>query len=77
MEFKSTVCGIPCIIKITDYENTPATWHEPAYYLCEFEILDLNGNHAKWLERKMDDNDMIQAEYEIDLHMDQTNQYEI
>lgn len=69
-EIEHRVCGIPCIIGVTDYEG-----YTPAYtsglpencYPAEggsgdFEILDRKGYRAKWLEKKLTarDEDAIQ-----------------
>ena len=60
-EIETTVCGIPCIIGVTDYEG-----YVPAYisglpencYPAEggygdYDILDRKGYKAAWLERKV------------------------
>jgi hypothetical protein len=69
-EIEHRVCGIPCIIGVTDYEGyTPAYTSGPPEncYPSEggsgdFEILDRKGYRAKWLEKKMTarDEDAIQ-----------------
>jgi hypothetical protein len=65
VEIEGTVCGIPCIIAVTDYEGyTPAYVSGPPEncYPSEggtgdFEILDRKGYRAKWLERKLTANE--------------------
>lgn len=60
-EIETTVCGIPCIIGVTDYEGyTPAYVSGPPEncYPAEggygyYEILDRKGYRAQWLERKV------------------------
>ena len=69
-EIEHRVCGIPCIVGVTDYEGyTPAYISGPPEncYPAEggsgdFEILDRRGYRAKWLEKKMtaQDEDAIQ-----------------
>jgi len=69
-EIEHTVCGIPCIIAVIDYES-----YVPAYtsglpedcYPAEggcgsYDILDRRGYKAAWLERKVDarEEDQIQ-----------------
>ena len=69
-EFETTVCGIPCIIRVLSWDE-----YRPAYlggapencYPAEggsgdFEILDRKGYRAKWLEKKLTarDEDAIQ-----------------
>jgi hypothetical protein len=60
-EIEHRVCGIPCLIGVTDYESyTPAYISGPPEncYPAEggsgdYEILDQRGRPAPWLERKM------------------------
>ena len=69
-EIEHRVCGIPCIVGVTDYEGyTPAYISGPPEncYPAEggyggFEILDRKGYRAKWLEKKLTarDEDAIQ-----------------
>ena len=69
-EIEHRVCGIPCIVGVTDYEGyTPAYISGPPEncYPAEggsgdFEILDRKGYRAKWLEKKITsrDEDAIQ-----------------
>ena len=67
-EIEATVCGIPCIIAVTDYEG-----YKPAYisgppencYPAEggygdYVLLDRKGYRAGWLERKVRDEREIQ-----------------
>ena len=62
-EFESTVSGIPCIIRVTAYTDTPARligpWENsyPAEFEFEFEVLTRKGKPASWLERKLTDSD--------------------
>jgi len=73
MEFKSTVCGIPCIISVTHYESTPSTYWEPSNYECEYDILDRKGYRAKWLERKIDANQDARIQELIAEHLTEEN----
>lgn len=69
-EIEHRVCGIPCIIGVTDYEGyTPAytsgppeNCHPAEGGSGDFEILDRKGYRAKWLEKKITakDEDAIQ-----------------
>jgi hypothetical protein len=71
-EFASTVCGIPCIVRVTDWEAyVPAQTSGPPErcYPSEggegnWEILDRRGRPAAWLERKLtgDDRERIDTE---------------
>lgn len=62
-EFESTVSGIPCIIRVTEYTDIPASisgpWENsfPAEFEFEFEVLTIKGKPAAWLERKLTDAD--------------------
>jgi len=69
-EIEHRVCGIPCIIGVTDYDGySPAYTSGPPENCSpaeggtgDFEILDRRGYRAKWLEKKMtaQDEDAIQ-----------------
>lgn len=60
-EIETTVCGIPCIIGVTDYEEYVPAYISGAPENCypadggygEYDILDRKGYRAKWLERKV------------------------
>ena len=60
MEFTTTVAGIPCICKVTDYQKEKQ-WSQdkygeaspPEHAIFEFEILDRKGYPAGWLEKKL------------------------
>ena len=77
-EFESTVCGIPCIIRVTDYEP-----YRPAYisgppencYPAEggcggWEVLDRRSRPAAWLERKLTDRERSRIDEEVFEHME-------
>ena len=61
-EFESRVGGIPCIIRVTGYSaGRPARiWGRPEdcspeeHPEVEFQVCDLRGRPAPWLERKLD-----------------------
>ncbi len=69
-EIEHRVCGIPCIIGVTDYEGYMPAYTSGLPENCypaeggsgEFEILDRKGYRAKWLEKKLTarDEDAIQ-----------------
>jgi len=72
--FPFAVSGIPCLIRIVDYDYCPP-FRGPAH-LCDsdydyygweetsYEVLDRRGRKADWLSRKVSDGDdeAIQAE---------------
>ena len=70
-EFNSTVSGIPCIIKVTEYTNVPARisglWENssPAEFEFEYEVFDRKGYRALWLEEKLmpADDDRLAEEF--------------
>ena len=77
-EFESTVCGIPCIIRVTYWES-----YRPAYvsglpencYPAEggcgdWEVLDRRGRPAAWLERKLTDRERSLIDGEVFGHME-------
>lgn len=65
MEFDTTVCGIPCIVRVTYWEaydpgctsGPPERCYPAEGGEGEWEILDRNGRHAPWLENKMTERD--------------------
>jgi hypothetical protein len=69
-EIEHSICGIPCLIGVIDYEGyTPAYISGPPEncYPAEggygsFDILDRKGYPAKWLERKLNatEEDLVQ-----------------
>ena len=63
--------GIPCQVDVTHYEPyRPATWHEPASGgEIEFDVYDRRGYRARWLERKLTEDDEVRifGEYEAEL----------
>ena len=81
-EFESTCCGIPCIIRVTDWEGYipahlsghPDNWAPSEGGEGEWEICDLRGRPAPWLERKMTSDDQSRIDQEVFEHME--NQYD-
>lgn len=65
MEFDTTVCGIPCIVRVTYWEaydpgctsGPPERCYPAEGGDGEWEILDRNGRPAPWLENKMTERD--------------------
>ena len=59
--------GLPCIAHVTNYlPYTPATWWEPADGPeVEFELRDLRGRPAPWIEKRLKEKE--REELEIDL----------
>ena len=79
--FESKVAGIPCLIRVDDYEIIPP-WRGSAhtclssddfygYEEIEYTVLDRRGREAMWLERKitadMDEQilEEIRGQYEL------------
>ena len=64
MEFTTTVGGIPCICRVTDYQEGKP-WSQdkhgelspPEDEVFEFDILDRKRYPAAWLEKKLTDKD--------------------
>lgn len=77
-EIETTVCGIPCIIGVTDYEGYTPAYTSGAPENCypaeggygEYDILDRKGYKAAWLERK------ITASVEDDIQSEIFNYFE-
>ena len=60
-EIETTVCGIPCLIGVTEYDSVKGSYSYNAasdldyygYTDCDWEVLDRKGYKAAWLERKL------------------------
>lgn len=60
-EFDTRVCGIPCIVRVIEWEpfvpartgGSPDNWAPEEGGYGSWEILDTRGRPAPWLERKM------------------------
>jgi hypothetical protein len=65
MEFEDTCCGIPCIVRVISWEpyrpafiSGPPENCYPAEGGCgEWEVLDVRGRSAPWLEKKLQANE--------------------
>lgn len=72
-EFESTVCGIPCIIRVLSWEpHLPAKVSGPPEYCYpaeggygDWEILDRRGRPAPWLEKKLTDKERTRIDAEV------------
>ena len=80
-EFESTCCGIPCIVRVTDWEayvpaqtsGPPESCYPPEGGEGEWEILDRKGRPAPWLERKLTGDDRERIDTEVFNHMENQN----
>ena len=65
-DFESTVAGIPCKVRVTyATKYVPASWDSPEESgEFEFDLLDRKGYRAKWLEKKVTENDVERLERE-------------
>lgn len=72
-EIETTVCGIPCIIGVTEYDSVAGSYSYNAasdldyygYTECDWEVLDRKGYKAAWLERKLTRKDSERIDNEI------------
>lgn len=72
-EVEFNLRGIPCLIGVIDYTSVKGSfsYHAPSdldyrgYEESEWEILDRKGYRAKWLERKIDQDDTEEIEQAI------------
>lgn len=72
-EFESTVCGIPCRIRVTSYDAYVPAYTSglpencyPAEGGCgDWEVLDRRGRPAPWLERKLTDAEIDRIDEEV------------
>jgi hypothetical protein len=77
-EFESTVCGIPCRIRVTHWEayvparvsGPPESCYPSEGGYGDWEILDRNGRPAAWLERKLNLQQRALIEQEVFNHME-------
>jgi len=77
-EFESTVCGIPCIIRVTDYEcyvpayvsGPPENCYPAEGGRGDWEVLDRRGRPAAWLERKLTNQECFRIDKEVFEHME-------
>ena len=77
-EFDTTVCGIPCIVRVLSWERyVPAKVNGPPEYCYpseggygEWEILDRKGKPAPWLEKKLTDKERVRIDEEVFNHME-------
>ena len=77
-EFESTVCGIPCIVRVKYWDAyVPAQTSGPPErcYPSEggegaWEILDRKGRPAPWLDNKLTDDDRYRIDTEVFNHME-------
>jgi hypothetical protein len=77
-EFNFTVCGIPCIIRITYWEPyraatlraDPGDSHPEEGGCGDWEILDRKGRPAIWLTRKLTGQELAKLEHAIFEHME-------
>lgn len=73
MIFPSTIAGIPCQIRVTDYApGIPTCWDcpmedadPPEDSIFEFEVLDRRGYAASWLAAKLTEGDRLRIEEEF------------
>lgn len=80
MEFETTCCDIPCIVRVTYWEpyrpafiSGPPENCYPAEGGCgDWELLDMDGNPAPWLEEKLEGNrrECERLEQEVFDHME-------
>ena len=61
LEFETTCCGIPCVVRVTYWEpyvpafvsGPPEDCYPEEGGCGEWELLDLRGRPAPWLEAKL------------------------
>jgi hypothetical protein len=78
MDIKTRVCGIPCIVRVYDWEPyRPAKLSGPPEYCYEAEgghgewgLLTTRGQPAPWLEKKMSDLDRARIDEEVFEYME-------
>lgn len=82
MEFETYVSGIPCIVRVLSYEpyvpaytsGPPESCYPEEGSESEWEVLDMSGRRAPWLEKKLTDADIDRIEQEVIDHMEQEDE---
>jgi hypothetical protein len=77
-EFSTRVCGIPCIVRVLEWEpfvpmytrGHPDNWMPEEGGHGSWELLDTRGRPALWLERKMKQADIDALSSEVYDHME-------
>jgi hypothetical protein len=72
-EFSTHVCGIPCLVRVLEWEpfvpmctrGHPDNWMPEEGGYGSWEILDTRGRPAPWLERKMKQADIESLHREV------------
>lgn len=78
LEFRARARGIPCIVRVTNYEPAvpahfrghPDGWEPGEPEEIELEILDSRGRRAQWLENKLDSSDWASLESQAVRHQE-------
>lgn len=82
-EIEHTVCGIPCLIGVSNYSrvrgsfnyNAPSDMDYYGYTDCDWELLDRKGYRANWLAKKMTSRDEDSINEAISNYMESSNDY--
>lgn len=82
-EIEHTVCGIPCLIGVIDYEpyvpayisGPPENCYPAEGGTADYEILDRKGYRANWLAKKMTAKDEDAVQEAIFNHMENRDDY--
>jgi hypothetical protein len=58
--FSTRICGIPCLVRINDFQfpDHLADSTEDYYGGFHYDVLDTRGRKADWLRNKMKDDDL-------------------
>jgi hypothetical protein len=82
-EFSTRVCGIPCIVRVLEWEafvpmrtsGHPDNWMPEEGGHGSWELLDTRGRPAPWLERKMKQADIDALSNEVYDQMESDRDY--
>ena len=77
-EFETTVCGIPCLVRVINWEPyrpailraDPGDSYPPEGGEGDWEILDRKGRPAPWQERKLTGQELARLEHAIFEYME-------
>ena len=73
-EVHTRIAGIPAIIQVTEYQKGSFSRNAASdidyYGYCDYTICDRKGYHAPWLERKANEDQILEA---IEEHIREQN----
>ena len=83
MDIEVRVCGIPAIARVLHYRpyepayrrGHPDNWEPASPPEIDFEILDLRGRPAPWLDRKLNNEARARLERDLIEYLEEPEEY--